>query len=146
VTEISDDAERRFPEVEEASFAIPGGPLAPARARHAVDELIETWTADFREKTMLLVSELVTNSVRHAATGPADAVGLVVSISAIDLRVEVLDGGPGFDRPVRLDGEIEGGGGLGLRLVDQIADRWGVQPGQRTRVWFELDREPRLVS
>jgi hypothetical protein len=54
------------------------------------------------------------------------------------VRVEVCDGGSGFDLP--LDPRPTGAlGGFGLRIVDRMASRWGVAGDDGTCVWFELD-------
>ena len=55
-------------------------------------------------------------------------------------RVEVLDAGAGFD-PAAVAGK-----GLGLRLVDKLASRWGVETARGTLVWFEVDRRRRRFS
>jgi signal transduction histidine kinase len=82
---------------------------------------------------LVLVTELVTNSLRHAAPSP-----IVVHLAAAEriIRVEVLDGGPGFapaDRPPGPDG------GFGMLLLRSLADRWGVVTDDGTCVWFELE-------
>jgi hypothetical protein len=52
------------------------------------------------------------------------------------VRVEVADHGPGFDPEIRHETP-----GFGLRLVDKLASRWGVERSARgCRVWFEVDR------
>jgi anti-sigma regulatory factor (Ser/Thr protein kinase) len=84
----------------------------------------------------LLVSELVTNAVRHVnrSTQPIE---LAVRIGDGAIRVEVGDGGAGFKpgkpKPRGADG------GFGLFLVERRASRWGVDTHDGTRVWFELD-------
>jgi anti-sigma regulatory factor (Ser/Thr protein kinase) len=88
----------------------------------------------------LLVSELVTNSVRHSQTGASDPIELRLAVFADRLRVEVSDHGSGFQRRVRTP-ERGSGSGWGLYLVDQLADRWGVSRDETTHVWFEIDRE-----
>ena len=57
------------------------------------------------------------------------------------VRVEVVDQGSGFTAPPR--DRTPHGGGYGLYIVDRQAARWGVDRVGGTRVWFELDREPR---
>lgn len=52
------------------------------------------------------------------------------------LHVDVVDPGPGFD-PGHLPTSRRNGG-WGLRLLDRLADRWGVERNDVTRVWFEL--------
>jgi anti-sigma regulatory factor (Ser/Thr protein kinase) len=110
-------------------------PGAIARARHATAAfLVERGLAD-RFLVELLVSELVTNAVRHGL-GP---IRLEVTIVGDHFRVAVTDHGGG--RPVlrEPDARRAARGGWGLHLVDGTATAWGSdqRPG-RTEVWFEL--------
>jgi anti-sigma regulatory factor (Ser/Thr protein kinase) len=94
------------------------------------------------ENAELLVSELVTNSVRHAGLPDDASIEFSVRASQEVLMVEVADAGQGFDhtapRP-RAVADAPETSGWGLFLVDRIADRWGaVQMDGETRVWFEL--------
>jgi anti-sigma regulatory factor (Ser/Thr protein kinase) len=88
----------------------------------------------------LLVSELVTNSVRHSEGASTGApVTLEVAVSDGTLRVEVTDRGRGFEPQPREPGQSKASG-WGLYLVDHLADRWGVMRNHITRVWFEIDQ------
>ena len=89
------------------------------------------------EDATLLVSELVTNAVKY---GPVDGeIRLIVERDATRTRVTVHDLGSGPLPEMRPGtSPARDGGGHGLRLVDSLADRWGVERGS-TRVWFELD-------
>jgi transcriptional regulator with XRE-family HTH domain/anti-sigma regulatory factor (Ser/Thr protein kinase) len=83
----------------------------------------------------LLTSELLTNSVRH---GPLDAepITLRISVGERVLRVEVADAGSGQARRRTSDHED----GWGLRLVRELATRWGGgRADGRNVTWFELD-------
>jgi anti-sigma regulatory factor (Ser/Thr protein kinase) len=112
-------------------------------ARHAVAGLAPYLEPGVAENAELLVSELVTNSVRHAGLPSEACIEFSVRASAEVLMIEVADGGHGFDhaltpRPRVVAGVAEASG-WGLFLVDRIADRWGaVQVDGETRVWFEL--------
>jgi len=111
-------------------------PAAIARARHEVeDELASRVSAKDLGDVMLLVSELVTNAVRHADT---ESLEIRIGITTDGLRIEVHDDGGGFVPKVapREDGR----GGYGLYIVDQLADRWGVDRGEDGVIWLELDR------
>jgi anti-sigma regulatory factor (Ser/Thr protein kinase) len=112
----------------------------PALARHALEHWLPPSVPEGDRGTLrLLVSELVTNSVRHVA-GSTQPVELAVRIGKRAIRVEVRDGGAGFE-PGRL--EPRGAdGGFGLFLVERMASRWGVETQDGTRVWFELDLAP----
>jgi anti-sigma regulatory factor (Ser/Thr protein kinase) len=114
---------------------------APARARSALEQLASRLSSARMRDVRLLVSELVTNAVRHAdadADGDGEGVRLVVAINGGTLRVEVHDPGHGFavreapTDPLRASG-------WGLVLVAELSDRWGVDHTPRTRVWFEID-------
>jgi two-component sensor histidine kinase len=80
----------------------------------------------------LIVSELVTNSLRHGS-GEAIEVEIAVAESG-SITGEVEDHGQG---EVAIREITDEGGGFGLRIVDALASRWGVYEGT-TRVWFEL--------
>ncbi len=115
---------------------------AAAAARHALADLIGRYLDESGlDNAKLLTSELVTNSVRHGPKGPYADVCLRVVVRESAVRVEVIDDGGGFVRPPVPDPrEI---GGWGLVLVDSVADRWGIEPGAPTTVWFEIDRDPK---
>ena len=87
----------------------------------------------------LLVSELVTNSVRHGRLRSNDRIRLLVEHSERLLRIEVSDPGEGFGANVP-EPVPRGPGGWGLFLTERLADRWGVdREGGWTTVWVELD-------
>jgi anti-sigma regulatory factor (Ser/Thr protein kinase) len=114
-------------------------PEAAAEARHALDELA-TGLPDGQVRDLrLLVSEVVTNAVRHANLGDNDAIRLVVDLDGDALRVEVHDPGGGFV-PKAPTPDPARPSGWGLFLVAELADRWGVDSDEATLVWFELDR------
>jgi anti-sigma regulatory factor (Ser/Thr protein kinase) len=94
--------------------------------------------AETSESVRLLVTELVTNSVRHADVGAEEYIEIELVASRDGVRVDVTDRGPGFDpsEPRRHPG------GFGLILVEEIADRWGVDCEDGSRVWFEIDHPP----
>jgi anti-sigma regulatory factor (Ser/Thr protein kinase) len=123
---------------DELRLTFPGGPDAPTRARFALVAL-DGALADIRETIRLLVTELVSNSVLHAGADDESTIELKVVASADVVRVEVKDRGPGFE-PVPAEPDRRRGGGFGLFLVNKLADRWGVEAEQPTRVWFEVDR------
>jgi anti-sigma regulatory factor (Ser/Thr protein kinase) len=122
----------------ELSIRFKRGPTAALAARNALHALEPRLEPAVLDDIRLLVSELVTNSIRHS-NGPTEAqVGLDVTISDGSIRVEVADPGPGFEPKAR-DDDRRRPGGWGLYLVDRIADRWGEAKNAMTRVWFEID-------
>lgn len=124
------------PQVLELSFRHAARAPAIGRARHDVEEALKA--ADVRRRptgdVLLLVSELVTNAVRHAR-GAEFEVRLAVRPDV--LRLEVHDEGAGF--VPRIAPSDDGTGGYGLYIVERLADRWGVErdPGM---IWVEVDR------
>jgi anti-sigma regulatory factor (Ser/Thr protein kinase) len=115
-------------------------PEAAAVARLALDRLAGRVPARRMRDLRLLVSEVVTNAVRHAGLREGDRIRLRVDVADRHVRVEVHDPGHGF-RPRRPKPDPARASGWGLYLVDELADRWGVDgDGPGTRVWFELDR------
>jgi anti-sigma regulatory factor (Ser/Thr protein kinase) len=119
------------------SLRLSGGPEAGARARRALSRLRADIDPPLMETLRLLVTELVSNSVRHAR---ADTVVLKIVVGRSAVLTEVTDEGPGFD-PAQTGRSTNNEGGWGLFLVERLAHRWGVvQDGDATRVWFELLR------
>jgi anti-sigma regulatory factor (Ser/Thr protein kinase) len=115
-------------------------PDSPAEARRALGEVSDHLSPRRLEDAQLLVSELVTNAIRHAGLDDDDVIKLVVVTADRALRIEVCDPGPGFEvsQPVPDPARPSG---WGLYLVRELSDRWGVEHREQTRVWFELDRD-----
>jgi anti-sigma regulatory factor (Ser/Thr protein kinase) len=96
---------------------------------------------DLLTRSCLAVTEVVTNSIKHARLRAPQMIDLEVWVLPDRLRVDVTDRGPGFHHtPARADPDRAGGGGWGLSLVDQLTDGWGVDLSHSTRVWMEFDR------
>jgi anti-sigma regulatory factor (Ser/Thr protein kinase) len=117
------------------TLAPESGSVAEARAR--VCDAIEPHLDYGTDETLkLLVSEVVTNAVRHGGSdGP---VQLRLSWNS-EIRVEVQDHGDGFTPSPQVGG-LDEPGGFGLFLVGRLADRWGVDTDGGTTVWFVLER------
>jgi anti-sigma regulatory factor (Ser/Thr protein kinase) len=122
--------------------ALPLDMQAPAGARSAVTGFLDDRVpAAVLDSARLVVSELVTNSVRHC--GVCDGVVVVgIELTATMVRLEVADPGrAGVIRPRRPD--RVGGGGFGLHLVQSLSERWGLERASGgTRVWAQLLRIP----
>lgn len=114
-------------------------PTSIPEARHAVDRLRGILEDAVLQDLRLMVSEVVTNSVRHAGLGERDPIELRLSVDKERVRVEVRDAGPGFELPGEPTTMFRDSG-WGLYLVDRLADRWGVTSGRGTTVWFEISR------
>ena len=112
-----------------------GGLDAPAGARAAIDLLtVDHFDERACEELRLLVSELVTNSVRHGGAGGRDAsIELTVVLSQSRLRLECADPLGGFD-------VLAPPPGHGLMLVEELSTAWGTRYGADGSTWFEFDR------
>jgi anti-sigma regulatory factor (Ser/Thr protein kinase) len=130
------------PEPTDLDLQFSAAPAAASGARGALSALEGRFDPHVMEDLRLLVTELVTNSVRHAET---TSVRLRVLIAGDVVRVEVTDAGRGFVPAPRAPaaGRV---GGWGLYLVDRLADRWGVARDGLTRTWFEIDARARAAG
>jgi serine/threonine-protein kinase RsbW len=106
-------------------------------ARHAARVVLSAWRlAHLEESAVLIVSELVTNAVRHASgTG---AVEVDLHATRAWLRIEIQDGDRSWPQ-LRIPGRFEESG-YGFVLVDALASKWGVRETAAGKaVWAELD-------
>ena len=122
------------------NLSLPASPDASATARQ-VARAFEPYLEEGRAADLsLLVSEVVTNGVRHSEAADGNQIGLQLSVGDEVLRAEVTDRGAGFAPDVPEVPDNSTPGGWGLYLVQTLADRWGVSPDGVTKVWFEFDR------
>jgi anti-sigma regulatory factor (Ser/Thr protein kinase) len=124
--------------VPRLELSVPARPESLGAVRQALERLgLPSGPLD---EARLLVTELVSNSIRHAGLGPDDLVHVVADRSGAVIRFSVSDTGPGI--PAGVAGSIRPSpgarAGWGLFLVDRMAARWGTDPGDGT-VWFELE-------
>ncbi|MEU2429587.1 ATP-binding protein [Streptomyces sp. NPDC007861] len=127
-----------------AEWTFPAEPDAVRTARHVVRDALRAWELDtsLGDLTVLLVSELVTNSLRYTS-GPIGVRLVRLNLDGASpppapaLLVEVSDPlpDPPRERPAGPDDE----GGRGIQLVACAARRWGTRRGRSGKtVWFEL--------
>ncbi|MBL1095607.1 ATP-binding protein [Streptomyces coffeae] len=118
------------------SWLLPSEPASVSQARRLTVAQLSAWALDERiDDAELLVSELVTNAVRHAC-GP---VRLTFSLCATDraFRCEVADEDCGRPRLCRAGEDDEGG--RGIHLLELLSRRWGsASTAVGKVVWFEL--------
>ena len=106
-------------------------------ARQATRTVLIAWQlVHVEESAVLLVSELVTNAVRHARDTEVIAVDLLAE--QCWLRIEILDTDRHWPQP-RIPDRFEESG-FGFVLVDALAGQWGVRETDSGKaVWAELD-------
>ena len=120
---------------------------APGTARNLVVGCLEGQVeAPALADARLLVSELVTNSLRHGGA-PIDEVVVSVELMPAWLRVGVQDSGSASVIAAQPP-DLVRGGGFGLNLVQMLSERWGVEriAGGETQVWAQLARTPRAST
>lgn len=125
---------------QELEHALP----AVAQARQALTTALERWElAALTQDAELLVSELVTNALLHADS----EIALTLAVADGTLEVGVTDRAHDRPLPRQDDGattwtapaEWYAEGGRGLRLVEMVADEWGVAGlPEGKQVWFRL--------
>ena len=109
-----------------------------ARAARLSLRLLESYVPEETIEEMdLLVSELVTNCVKHASLMHDQEIQVDANSTDRGIRVEVTNAG-GAQLANRLPMKAEESG-WGLLIVTKIATRWGIKTNGRTRIWFEID-------
>jgi anti-sigma regulatory factor (Ser/Thr protein kinase) len=115
-----------------------GDAQSAARARRELSRLRTELEPPLLESARLLITELVTNSVRHAK---APSIEMSIAVTRDEVCVEVANPGGGFE--ARPSGPEDSDTSWGLFLVDRLSDGWGVSQDDGSnyqRVWFQLER------
>src|SRR3954447_15877457 len=123
-----------------AALELPPDPTAPGLARGFLARVLPApEQEELQEIAQLLVSELVTNAVVHAAS--AVEVEVALDDTGLTVRVRDADTGP---LVMRAGGGSElDEGGRGFVLVDRLAESWGTERrAARKCVWFRLATGP----
>lgn len=121
----------------EISLSLPPVPEAAARARRTIRTALQDQVnPDTVGDAELLVSELVTNAVRHGSLRPGDDIRVRIRTADDALCVEVSDPGIGFS-PEAISPKEDRSGGFGLFLLARMSRAWGIA-NPPTRIWFEL--------
>ncbi len=131
--------EQREAPVQVLEFHLPHSEEAPTLARRLVEEQLMPLLPGHRaDELLLLVSELVTNAVRHSEPLDDGTIGLHFERTPNSVRVAVTDGGNHLV-PDGLGFHTESNGHFGLFFVDKYADRWGFSLDGVKGVWFMVD-------
>jgi anti-sigma regulatory factor (Ser/Thr protein kinase) len=118
--------------------------LAPGAARILVAQSLgDHASATLLDTAKLLISELVTNAVRHSGGSCHDAILVRVHTMRRTLRLEVEDPGRHAVIAPRAPDPTTGDG-FGLHLVHTLSETWGIERAadRGTRIWAQLDHEP----
>ena len=116
-------------------------PVAPALAREALDGWLSAMEGEQNaDDIRAAASELVANAVRHGGLGADDVIILTGTIGDV-IRIEVEQPSPVTGAEVQPNTD-PAESGIGLRIVDKVAKRWGTKEGPPGIVWFEVDFWP----
>jgi anti-sigma regulatory factor (Ser/Thr protein kinase) len=107
--------------------------------RHLVSDLIEAGVcASAVTDAALVISELLSNALRHAGPLPSSGLRVAWDLDADSVRISVSDGG-GPSRPEFGEPTPTATGGRGLRIVARLSRRWGTLcDDEGTTVWAEV--------
>jgi anti-sigma regulatory factor (Ser/Thr protein kinase) len=115
---------------------------APAAARWALEGFRGQLGNEVIDRSALALTEVVTNCLTHAGLTAEQPIGLSIRLLPECLRIEVTDKGKAGFVPVVTPPYPGQSSGRGFWMVDQLADRWGVDFTHSTRVWCEFDLDP----
>lgn len=119
-----------------ATRTFPAEVASVPAARHYAREALAALAPDLRDAAELMVSELATNSIKHANS----PFTLVIEQSPAMISVEVRDTGDGH--PTLGSPQPWDPTGRGLRIVDLMSSTWGItESDHRKTVWFTLDTD-----
>jgi len=125
------------------SVSLPVSVTAPAFARRAVIERLgPTFPAQRMHDAELLITEVVTNAVRHAGLDEKDLIDVTLRDDEGSVVIEVGDPGSGFaSGALSRTANPRENGGWGMLLLDRLSDGWGFRdrPGGGSVVWFRVD-------
>lgn len=125
-----------------SSVTVPHERHGVSLARHAfADEMAAVGVAaDDRDDAMLVLSELVSNAVKHASPLPGGEVQVRWSIAEDQMHIEITDGGAAT-RPNAVIAAMSALGGRGLDIVRTVSRQWGVtEDGDCVTVWADVAR------
>lgn len=119
------------------SIRLPAHPLSVGVARAVVRSLSRSLGSHNADSAELLLSELVTNSIRHGSRTPDDPVDVELVLRERHLSGSVCDGGPLFDHPAEppLPGQV---GGFGLHIAAELGDVTIQRTDKGNRVIFSV--------
>jgi len=126
-----------------ATVSVPHERTSVRAARHAFAENLAAAGVpeDASQDAMLVLSELVTNAIKHAAPLPSGEITVRWQVRDDLLHIEITDGG-GSTRPHAAVASLSSLGGRGLDIVRRVSREWGVTEGEDSvTVWAEVPRE-----
>jgi anti-sigma regulatory factor (Ser/Thr protein kinase) len=117
-------------------MVVPGTPRAVGAVRRCFRDLLGPYHPAL-DDVQLCLSEIMTNALRHTASGKGGHIRVEAAISTQQIRAEITDDGGAETVPGLV--AARGESGRGLTLVQQTADDWGFEHRDgRTTVWFTI--------
>jgi anti-sigma regulatory factor (Ser/Thr protein kinase) len=114
---------------EPVSLRVPFQAPSASIVRHQLREWLEEkgFKGEAVDDARVVVSELVGNSVRHAAPLPVNDIAVSWCLDNGDLVISVSDGGSQSTIPHPVVAPRSAISGRGLSIVDALAERWWVE-------------------
>lgn len=117
----------------EARVHLSSHPTSASAARRFVRQVLDTWECGDPDAVLICTDELVTNAIIHVSSD----IDVVVRRTDDNIRVEVHDDSP--RPPLRRVHAMDADSGRGLRVVEALSGRWGVESKPAGKaVWFEV--------
>lgn len=134
--------------VDAGSFLVPHASASVGLARTQVETDLRArgLPTDAVEDSVLVVSEILSNSLKHARPLPGGKLRIDWELAGDQLSVQVTDGGSGT-RPRVQQQSSSSTGGRGLGIVRRLSADWGFrEQDSETTVWARIDLDARTVT
>lgn len=126
--------------LNERVFELPATAAAAGMARRELASMPGIGS-DLAYKALLMTSELIAVYLDDVVPSPEATVRLSLRVTPERVRIEVGGRPPGVSPDTLMhSSDTPSLGGLGLQIVERMADAWGVEGAQDTMIWFELQR------
>ncbi|MYW05061.1 ATP-binding protein [Streptomyces sp. SID3343] len=123
---------------DSAAVLVPHAPVGVSAARHRLSADLDAWgiSLDVVDDAVLILSELLSNALRHARALPSGNVRAAWWVRPDGLlAIEVTDGGSST-RPRQASPSLSAHGGRGLSIIGTLAADWGVRGShEEVTVW-----------
>jgi anti-sigma regulatory factor (Ser/Thr protein kinase) len=126
--------------LSERVFELPATAAAAGLARRELAAM-PGLGAELGYKALLMTSELIAVYVADIEPSPSATLRLSIRVTPDRVRIEVGGREPGVSPDTLLHSrETPSLGGYGLKIVERMADGWGIEGAHDTMIWFELAR------
>ena len=120
------ESERHAPDLKVASHSVAARDESLDTTRAFVRRTMRAWRIDgLTEDLALVVTELVTNALRHGVSSRGPAANVDVALYGTDSRLMCAVSDPSDEVPVRMTPDLARSSGRGLQIVEALSMYWG---------------------